>query len=100
GIELETHWHPLPTTSTHTFPAVVHEPVHSGVVADPHGIVVVVVVLLVVVAAVVLVVVVVLVLVVVVGVPHTLAMHAPLQQLWFVLQRTPSALQRPSARAM
>src|SRR5437867_9012959 len=58
GIELETHWHPLPTTSTHTFPAVVHEPAHSGVVADPHGIVVVVVVLLVVVVGVVLVVVV------------------------------------------
>src|SRR5207253_1728595 len=39
------------------------------------------------------------VVVVVVGVPHTLAVHTPLQQLWFVLQRTPSALQRRSAVA-
>jgi len=31
---------------------------------------------------------------VVVGVPHTWAVHIPLQQLWFVLQRAPSALQR------
>src|SRR5437870_3775041 len=48
---------------------------------------VVVVVLLVVLVVVVL-------LVVVVGVPHTRAVHIPLQQLWFVLQRAPSALQR------
>src|SRR5439155_1624729 len=54
---------------------------------------VVVVVLLVVLLVVVLVLVVV-VLVVVVGVPHTWAVHIPLQQLWFVLQRAPSALQR------
>ena len=63
--------------------------------------VVVVVLLVVVVVVVVLLVVVVLVVVVVVvvGVPHTLAVHTPLQQLWFVLQRAPSALQRASARA-
>src|SRR5437867_12355067 len=68
GIEVETHWHPLPTTSTHALPAVAHTPSHSGAVADPHGIMVVVVVLLVVLVVVVLLV----VLVVVVGVLHTL----------------------------
>ena len=56
-------------------------------------VVVVLLVVVVLVVVVVVLVVVVLVLVVVVGVLHTLPVHSPLQQSWFVVQRTPSNLQ-------